>query len=554
LNALLVAVNSSYIQTNLAVRSISAYSGGFFGQPLPYIELTVNQRPAELLWEIAGREADCYLFSCYIWNIGLIVQLVADLKKLKPSAVVILGGPEADWQPETLLASVPEIDYILCGEGERSACLLLEALEHGGDPSTLPGIAYRANSVACATKTAPLPELADLPFPYPDLAPLRGRLLYYESMRGCPYSCSYCLSSREKQVRFRPLELVFQEMLYFLAARVPQVKFVDRTFNCDPARAMKLWRFLSGHDNGVTNFHFELAGDLLSGDMLGFLAGVRPGLFQFEIGVQSTNPETLSAIQRGCDFSLLSERVARLREAGNIHIHLDLIAGLPYEGLGRFARSFDDVIRLRPHQLQLGFLKLLGGSKLREDAAAYGIVAEKHAPYEALKTRWLSYRELHLLHGVAAMVERYYNSGRFTHIIAYLMSCFESPFTFFRLLYEYYDSVQGGSPLSKTGYYELLGGFMGRHSIAVTEKARWLCRYDLLLHERPRKMPEWIGGEAPGPKREWLNRARKEAGAGCYLEVFPFLPPDGAPGEQLLTFDYGNRDFTGRATVRFRGI
>lgn len=531
------------------MRSIAAYALAHHGLDLPFLELTINQHRHDLLHALYSVAADCYLFSCYIWNIELIKSLIVELKKLCPNAKIILGGPEADWQAKQLLGQIQAIDCVICGEGEQSVCLLIKALEESAPLCDVLGIACRQDTQIIKTAPAPLPELAAIPFAYRDLDALCGRIPYYESMRGCPFSCSYCLSSLDKSVRFRPLETVFGELSIFLQKRVPQVKFVDRTFNCDHKRALAIWRFLHEHDNGVTNFHFEMAGDLLDEESVAFLSTVRPGLFQFEIGVQSTNPETLDAISRPCDNATLAKQVKKLMRANNIHIHLDLIAGLPYENFTSFARSFDDVYALCPEQLQLGFLKVLGGTKMRKNAEAYGIIRQETAPYEAMQTNWLSYEEFCTLHGVADMVEQYYNSGRFTHIMRYILRHWESPFACYLTLWQYFDTRQQGAPLSKIGYYDLLYGFMQAQGIPVTERARWLCKYDLLLHEKPRKLPTWAEVDLYERYRGLLSPMRKQAGADEHIEVFPFLPPDGAACECLLRFDYQNRDIAGHAAV-----
>ena len=542
-----MAINAKYIHTNPAVRSIAAFSCKHFNLPLDFIEFTTNQRWPEVLRTLYFAEADCYLFSCYIWNIEMVKSLVTELKKLRPTARMILGGPEADWQAEELLRAMPQIDFILYGEGELSTARLMKAITENDDPGACPSIVYRQNgSVVFTTPAAPL-DLSSIPFAYADIDTLKQRIPYYESMRGCPFSCSYCLSARDRRVRYRPLELVFSELKLFLSKKVPQVKFVDRTFNCDLQRALKIWRFLAENDNGITNFHFEMAGDLLTPEALDFLAAVRPGLFQFEIGVQSTNSQTLKAIERTCDFTMLSANVTKLNAFHNIHLHLDLIAGLPYEDFASFEQSFNTVYCLRPQQLQLGFLKLLGGSKVRSEAPDYGMIFQENVPYEVLTTNWISYSEMSILHGIEAMVDTYYNSGRFSHIIAHIVGHFPSPFIFYQRLWEFYTNTQGENPLSKIGYYDLLGDFMKINQIPQDEKAQWLCKYDLLLHEKPRKLPDWVKVDLSRGHHSWLAPLRKNR--DFYAEIFPFTSPHGESLTTALAFDYSRRDITGRALV-----
>ena len=477
----------------------------------------------------------------------MIKQLVLELKKLKPTIKIILGGPEADWQAEALLTAMPQIDYIVCGEAEVSAPRLIKAIFEGSAPEMCLGICYLQNGKCVFTAPAPPPDLAAIPFAYADIDTLNGRIPYYESMRGCPFSCSYCLSAHDRRVRYRPLELVFPELKLFLEKRVPQVKLVDRTFNCDINRALAIWRFIAENDNGITNFHFEMAGDLLNSESLNFLSTVRPGLFQFEIGVQSTNPETLNTIDRNCDFELLSANVEKLNLFRNIHLHLDLIAGLPHENFESFKHSFNTVYSLHPQQLQLGFLKLLGGSKIRSEAELHGMIFSETAPYEVLATDQISYAELCTLHGIDEMVDTYYNSGRFSNIIAHIVAHFPSPFDFFQRLWEFYEKAQQGSPLSKTGYYDLLGDFMDKNRIPKDERAQWLCKYDLLLHEKLRKLPNWVSVDLSRRHREWLSPLRKQR--DIHVEVFPFVPPNGENVQTVFYFDYNKRDITGRALV-----
>ena len=407
-----------------------------------------------------------------------------------------------------------------------------------------------------------------VPFPYGDLGELTGRILYYESMRGCPFSCTYCLSSAGEGVRFRSLGTVFGDLGRFLAAGVPQVKLVDRTFNCDRSRALAVWRYLAENDNGITNFHFELAGELLDEEAAAFLATVRPGLFQFEIGVQSTNGETLAAIRRPADSDKLFAMVRLLQKPGNIHLHLDLIAGLPLEGFDSFVRSFNAVYALAPDQLQPGFLKVLRGSAMEREAKRYGIVYSESAPYEVLTTDCLTFAELARLHAVADMVELYFNSGRFSHLVAEMAGAFPTPFDFYDRLAGYFSRCgHEEAPPSKTGYYEVLGGFLEAEGIAVTERHRWLCRYDMALHEKPKKLPAWADMDltgrcrpgilaflsrednvrrvAPGLVGEDPKRILKIA----HIEVFPFHPATGEARPVALAFDYSRRYIRGRARV-----
>lgn len=562
----LVAVDAQYIHANLAVRSIAAYSAAQ-GGPLPEIaEFTINHRADAILAALAARQADAVLFSCYIWNISIIREVAANLRKLYPALLIGAGGPEVSYNSEDFLRANPAFNLVVQGEGEASCAALFARLAQGQGWHGSPGVASLQQGRLVQNPPPALLDINCLPFAYPDVTALAGRILYYESMRGCPFGCSFCLSSTQRGVRFKSVEKACEELALLLQARPKQVKFVDRTFNANPAHALAIWRFLQQQDNGETNFHFELAGELITDEMIDFLAGVRPGLFQFEIGVQSANEATLREVGRPHNTAKLFQRITRLRQRVSQHIHLDLIAGLPYEDFASFAESFNKVYALQPHQLQMGFLKVLHGCLMQQRAEEYGLVWRDEAPYEVLFSRWISYAQLTLLNGIAHMVETYHNSGRFAHIGGYLCGFFATPFDFYQALYEFYSrSGCEAAPLSKTGYYQLLGDFMQAHDIPVTRHAQWLCRYDLLLHEKPRALPKWVEVEGAAPyRRETLQFYGEEENITRYLpayagyepkqllrmahiEVFPFNPETGQAQPVTLLFDYSRRDITGRA-------
>ena len=561
----LVAVNAQYIHTGLGVRSIAAYVRRETGNPIQVLEFTINNLEQDVLAALYESKADTYLFSCYIWNIESILRIVGNLRQLLPDAHIGLGGPQVSYQAKTLLAAEPAVDFIVVGEGEETVCQLIGLLRANAPLAECLGIVYREGEHIIATRTREPLCLDALAFAYPDLDSLQHRIVYYESMRGCPFSCSYCSSSIEHGVRKRSLPLVFADLAVFLAQRVAQVKFVDRTFNCDKTHALGIWEWLVANDNGVTNFHFELSGELLDEETLDFLSGVRPQLFQFEVGVQSTHLETLQEIDRPANLALLFSRVRRLIAPGNIHVHLDLIAGLPYEGYARFQTSFNDVYAYQPHQFQLGFLKVLPGSAMERRAQAYGLLYSKNAPYEVLMNRWLSYPQIVLLHGVATMVNVYYNSFRFQHILSHLVVLFPDAFSFYLALWLHYQQETQGKPLSDIGYYALLDSFVRAQGLATTEEMQWLAKYDLLLHDKPRKLPAWITVDAsptyreaiqrffmqpgnidtylPEYREETSNRAERTA----HLEIFPFHPESGAIGPVAIVFNYRHRNIVGVA-------
>ncbi len=528
MKTLLVAINAKFSHTNLAVRALKkALDAAKI--PAEFAEFTINQMPDAILQEIAAFAPDRVLFSCYIWNIGMVRRIGADLRLLFPEASILLGGPEVSFDAERQLASMPWADGILCGEGEGQIARVLDEA--------------RPRGVFCADGFI---DLDTLPFPYEDLDSLQNRVIYYESTRGCPFGCSYCLSSADRTTRARSLPLVFTDLQRLLDAKVMQVKFVDRTFNLDANRALRIWRYLAEQDNRMTCFQMELGGDLLTEEQIAFLKTVRPGLFQFEIGVQSTCGETMETVCRKTDFAKLRENVLAVKSAGNIHQHLDLIAGLPGEGFARFGQSFDEVFALRPEQLQLGFLKLLRGSRLYAQRGAYGLVHSENPPYEVLRTRELSFPELNRLKSVEEMTEVYYNSGRFENTLAYLLRFCPSPFEAFLALGERMPKQRS---VGKYEYYDLLFAFAAERG-CDPERLRWLVRFDLLRKERPKKLPDCCGKSLTGNYRREL--AQLHLSKNQAAEVFPFdvTALEHTPGVIAVVCDYGVKDALGRAAYK----
>lgn len=437
---ILAALNAKYIHSNLALRYLSRFQNNNQKHHVETMEFTINQRLDFIAEELFRKQPDVVLFSCYIWNVEMLRQLCPILKKIMPDCVIGFGGPEVSYESETFLRENPAVDFVMRGEGELVFTKYLEHLD-AGNPATLgeiESLTYRQGEEIFSTPQMHPMDLALLPFPYEDdFSDVQNQIIYYESSRGCPYHCGYCLSSVENGVRFVPLDKVLPDLQKFLDKNVPQVKFIDRTFNCKKSHAMAIWKYLHEHDNGVTNFHFEITADLIDQETIDFLKTVRKGLFQFEIGVQSTNPQTIRAINRNVDFAALSEIVQQIKDGGNIHQHLDLIAGLPYEDYDSFGRSFNDVYALHPEQLQLGFLKVLKGSMLHQKQKEFEIVYHDTAPYEMLTTHELPYADTLRLKYVEEMVETYYNSGRFLNTLAYLVPLYESPFAFFEALSQF---------------------------------------------------------------------------------------------------------------------
>jgi radical SAM superfamily enzyme YgiQ (UPF0313 family) len=450
---LLTAINAKYIHSNLAIHSLKAYSHKY-KEHIKLAEFTINHYLDDILQNIYKEKPDFIGLSCYIWNISMIEELCVELRKVLPKVKIWLGGPEVSYDSKEYLCKNPNIDGIMIGEGEETFKEILDYYLGNSLPlNDVRGIVYRGSALRSAvewdenitsdtivtTSYRPALNFSTLPFAYEDMTDFENKIIYYETSRGCPYSCSYCLSSVENKVRLRDIELVEKELAIFLSNKVPQVKFVDRTFNCNHNHAMAIWNFIKENDNGITNFHFEVSADILNEEELNLLNSMREGLVQLEIGVQSTNKETIKAIRRSMNMDKLIKAVNRIKEGENIHQHLDLIAGLPYEDLSSFRQSFNDVYALKPDQLQLGFLKVLKGSGMHEESNNYGIVYKSTAPYEVLFTNWLSYDDVLMLKSLEDMVETYYNSGQFIYAIKYMEHFFNTPFDLYQSLGEFYE-------------------------------------------------------------------------------------------------------------------
>ena len=532
---LLAACNAKYIHSNLAVYDLKAYSSDYDKEVL-LREYTINQPKDEILKDIYGSGADVVCFSCYIWNISFVRELIRDLAKILPETAFWAGGPEVSYDAEKFLTEMPEMTGVLVGEGEKTFHDLLEYYIDGkGSLGEIRGIAYRDGEEIRHNGWRELMNLSEIPFVYEHLEEFENRIIYYESSRGCPFSCSYCLSSIDKKLRFRDLELVKKELQFFLDHKVPQVKFVDRTFNCKHEHAMAIWKYILEHDNGVTNFHFEVSADLLRDEEMDLMAKMRPGLIQLEIGVQSTNPETIRAIHRHMDLDKLKRCVDRVHSFRNIHQHLDLIAGLPYEDYDTFHRSFNDVYQMKPDQLQLGFLKVLKGSLMKEEAEKYGIVHKEKEPYEVLSTNWLPYGDVLKLKAVESMVEVYYNSGQFQHTLEYLVPLAKDAFTFYESLGAFYEK-KGYSEISHSRMrrYEILLEYLQEETDVSVEKASQKMLYDLYLREKLKKRPSFAPDQKVYETAIWDYRKANHIPKTAHIEVFE----DG----RAVLFDYERRD------------
>ena len=532
---LLAACNAKYIHSNLAVYDLKAYSSDY-DEHVILREYTINQPKDEILKDIYSSGADVVCFSCYIWNISFVRELIRDLVKILPKTAFWAGGPEVSYDAEKFLTEMPEMTGVMVGEGEKTFHDLLEFYIDGKDSlEEISGIAYRTGDKIIHNGWRELMDLSAIPFVYEHLEKFENRIIYYESSRGCPFSCSYCLSSIDKKLRFRDLELVKKELQFFLDHRVPQVKFVDRTFNCKHEHAMTIWKYILEHDNGVTNFHFEISADLLREEEMELMSQMRPGLIQLEIGVQSTNPETIRAIHRHMDLKKLEHCVNRVHSFRNIHQHLDLIAGLPYEDYDIFHQSFNDVYQMKPDQLQLGFLKVLKGSLMQKEAEGYGIVYKEKEPYEVLSTNWLTYGEVLKLKMVESMVEVYYNSGQFWHTLEYLVPLEKDAFTFYEKLGSFYEK-KGYSEISHSRMrrYEILLEYLKEETDVPAEVAAQKMLYDLYLREKLKKRPAFDPDQKQYETAVWNYRKNNQVSKTAHIEVFE--------NGTVILFDYEKRD------------
>ena len=533
---LLAACNAKYIHSNLAVYDLQAYASEYTDHII-LKEYTINQQKDDIMRDIYLEHPDVVCVSCYIWNISFVKELMADLAKILPDADFWAGGPEVSYDAEKFLSENPEFTGVMVGEGEETF-QELSGYYVKKNPEKLEniiGICYRDGEKIIHNGWRQIMDLSSIPFIYKDLSEFKNRIIYYESSRGCPFSCSYCLSSVDKKLRFRDIEMVKKELQFFIDHKVPQVKFVDRTFNCKHDHAMAIWKYINDHDNGVTNFHFEISADLLREEELQEMSTMRPGLIQLEIGVQSTNPDTIKAIHRTMDFEKLKGIVDRIHSFGNIHQHLDLIAGLPYEDYDSFRNSFNDVYALKPQQLQLGFLKVLKGSHMMEMCREYGIVYKNREPYEVLSTKWLDYDHVLKLKNVENMVEVYYNSGQFQKTLKYAESFFPDAFSIYEGLGIFYmEKGYGDVSHTRMRRYEILLEYL--ETVPGISRAEVADRMilDLYLRENLKSRPGFAGDQKPYEKLVWDYRKRAHVPKNAHVEVFG--------NGRALYFDYNRKD------------
>ena len=533
---LLAACNAKYIHSNLAVYDLQAYASDY-ADHIVLKEYTINQQKDDIMRDIYLEHPDVVCVSCYIWNLSFVKELMADLIKILPGADFWAGGPEVSYDAEKFLTENSEFKGVMVGEGEETfkelAGYYVE--KNPQDLKNMTGICYRDGDQIIHNGWRQIMDLSSIPFIYKDLSEFKNRIIYYESSRGCPFSCSYCLSSIDKKLRFRDTETVKKELQFFIDNKVPQVKFVDRTFNCKHDHAMAIWKYINEHDNGVTNFHFEISADLLREEELQEMSTMRPGLIQLEIGVQSTNPDTIKAIHRTMDFEKLKGIVDRIHSFGNIHQHLDLIAGLPYEDYDSFRHSFNDVYALKPQQLQLGFLKVLKGSHMMEMCREYGIVYKTQEPYEVLSTKWLDYDHVLKLKTVENMVEVYYNSGQFQNTLEYLENFFQDAFSIYERLGSFYmEKGYGDVSHTRMRRYEILLEFLEDVPEISMDQVKDQMVYDLYLRENLKSRPGFARDQKPFERQVWDFRKQEKVAKNAHVEVF-------ADGTVLL-FNYADRD------------
>lgn len=565
---LLTAINAKYIHSNLAVYSLRSYAKDY-QEHIQIVEYTINHRVEYLLQELYKQKPDVLCFSCYIWNIRYVQELITEFHKLLPSVPIWVGGPEVSYESEVFLRNYPMVTGVMIGEGEETFRELCKYYIEQKDTQLyqISGLLIRTihGNFVRTTERKSL-DLDQLPFCYTNLEDFNNRIIYYETSRGCPFSCSYCLSSIEKNLRFRSLGLVKQELQFFLDHQVPQVKFVDRTFNCNHRHATEIWQYLKEHDNGITNFHFEISADLLTEEELTLIASFRPGLIQFEIGVQSTYEPTIQEIHRTMNLSRLEMVAAQICQAGNVHQHLDLIAGLPKEGFETFAESFRQVYAMKPQQLQLGFLKVLKGSKMYRRQGEYGLVFQEYPPYEVRTTRWITYEEILKIKLVEEMLEVYYNSGQFALTIKVLELTKKNPFALFLELGEFYER-HGLLAMSHSRMRrcEILLDYIEENDASHRELYQETLTFDLYQRENMKSRPVW----APELSTfKDVSRVYCKKGKLSHLEPFWYdmetirqvktltAYPDKNKTQSFYLFCYQERDaLTGQATtVRVEGI
>lgn len=497
MKTVIVAVNSKYVHSSLAPWYLKASCDAGCGD-VKVMEFTINESPDVVLTRIYKEDCDVAAFSCYIWNIEFVHKICGNLKKVSPNIKIIYGGPEVSYCPQAILRGNSFVDYVISGEAEITFNDLLLFLNKGiGKLSNVKGLSYKKNGEIIESDSFSLVDNLDLissPYTKEMLSFVGSRIIYFESSRGCPFSCSYCISSTFEGIRYFSMARVKSELKWLMSKGIKLIKFVDRTFNCNKERAKDIFKFIIDNVQ-QTMFHFEIAADLLDEEMLELLSRAPKGLIQFEIGVQSTNQDTLAAVRRKTKLKEVLYYVNRLVEMGNIHIHVDLIAGLPLEGYDSFKSSFDDVFGLKAHNLQMGFLKMLKGSSIRKESALYGYRFRDYPPYEVLGNKSISFREMTRLKEIEEVLERYHNSSRFIKTLEYVIeNYFSSPFVFFETLAQFYlNEGCFERSVSGRGLYTIFLRFLSNlENGADIGLINELLKFDFLASNNTNNLPDGI--------------------------------------------------------------
>jgi radical SAM superfamily enzyme YgiQ (UPF0313 family) len=517
---LLTAINSKFVHSNLAVRYLKAFTNDM-NYKCKIREFSINDREEKILEEIIMERPNVVAFSTYIWNIEMIKRLSNLIKLVDENIEILYGGPEVSYDSQNILKELNG-EYIIEGEGEKTYREFVEYKLGKRDINSIRGLHYKIDGDIAFNGRRPLTNMNEIVFPYEDDENLDNKIVYYEASRGCPFNCKYCLSSTVHGVRFLDVERVKKELKYFIDKEVRLVKFVDRTFNCNHKFTMAIWEFLINQDTN-TQFHFEISADILKSEELELLRKAPKDRFQFEVGVQTTNDDVLNRINRFVNFSDIKEKVDELLQIRNIKQHLDLIAGLPGEDYTSFKKSFNDVYSIEPEEIQLGFLKLLRGSSMREEAKDYGMKYSPYPPYEILKTNDISYDELLKLKKVEEMVDKYYNSQKFNNIIKYLVNKFDTPFDFYYELGTYFDKKgYFNRNIGNNEYYRVFLDFNMEILKEDNFILKEILRFDYLRFNKKRGIPDFINRNIDKEDEERIKeRLRsKYSFKEYYLESF----------------------------------
>lgn len=512
MKVLLIAINSRYIHSNLAVRYLRAYTKDM-GYECKIKEFSINDREEHVLEQIIEEEPDVVAISTYIWNVEMVERLANLIKIVNPSIEIVYGGPEVSYDSMIFLKN-NEGEYVIEGEGENTYREFIEYKLGKREIESIRGLYYKKEGNVLYNGSRPAMSLDDVVFPYEEDEDLTNKIVYYESSRGCPFNCKYCLSSTSHGVRFKSIDKVLKELQFFIDKKVKLVKFVDRTFNCNTKHSMAIWNFLINADTN-THFHFEISADILKDEEIELLRKAPLDRFQFEVGVQTTNDDVLRNINRFVNFSDIKEKVQELLSIRNIKQHLDLIAGLPGEDYDSFVRSFNDVHSIKPEEIQLGFLKLLKGSAMREESSKYDMKFSTYPPYEILSTNKISYKEIIILKKVEGVVDKYYNSQKFNNILKYFYNKYDRPYNFFYELAMFFDKKgYFNKNIGNSEYYKVFLDFNMEILKNDDVYLKDIIRFDYLTFNKKRGMPEFL--------RDSITKEEEAAIKEKYVKKYSF--------------------------------